>query len=123
MTRKNRWLPGDPGFREVQASDEPGWATDRATWNMWRGPTTPLNSLVSAIVLIVVATLIGFWAFALAGPLNLGAFLVATIGILAFLGIAAYSLVRAIRQWSWRRKNVAVTGGRYLRAWQQTPRP
>jgi ABC-type multidrug transport system fused ATPase/permease subunit len=119
----NKWLPGDPGFRDARASDEPGWATDRATWNMWRGPTTPLNSLINAIILIVVAAVVGFWAFALAGPLNLGAFLVATIAILAFLGIAVFNLVRGIRQWSWRRKNIAVTGGRYLRAWQQTPRP
>jgi hypothetical protein len=63
------------------------------------------------------------WAFASAGPLNLGAFLVVTIAILASLGIAAYNLVRGIRQWRWRRQNIAVTDGRYLRAWQQTPRP
>jgi len=123
MTRMNKWLPGDPGFRDVRASDEPGWDSDRAVWNLWRGPTTPLNSVLYAAIFIVVAGVVAFWAFALAGPLNLGALLVASIAILAFLAIAVYNLVRAIQQWRWRRANTELTGGRYLRAWQRTPRP
>jgi hypothetical protein len=122
MARKNTWLPGHGDLGNDRSSDEPGYASDRTDAAYWGGASrTPIGDIVTAAALIVAGLVVGYWAFAIEGPLNLGAFLVVTIAILVFAAVAAWRLQRGIRRWRWRRRNVALTGGQYVRAWQRTP--
>lgn len=122
MPRKNTWLPGKAGFGHDLASDEPG----RLLRN-WEIPAlgsrmpTPLGDLIASAVFVVVAAALAYWAWAFAGPLNLPALLIVSGAIVVMLALAVWHLAIAIRRIRWRRKNIAVTGGRYLRAWERTP--
>lgn len=122
MTRKNTWLPGQPGFGNPSARDEPGEQRNRRDLPRWNGPAqTPLIDLINGAVYVVIAFGLGYWALTFAGHLNLIASLIVAGGILVMIGVAVWRFQHAIRRIIWRRKHIALTGGRYLRAWERTP--
>ena len=113
MVRESNWLPG-------AEQREPGSEYDLTTYGQaYPGRTRPLTDVVSGVTLFVCAVGLAIFVFGFVPGLNLGAVLIAGFGILAFLGVGIFSLVRGGRRWAWRRSHIAETGGRYLRPWER----
>lgn len=110
MPRKNQWLPGQ--------NNEPGYKTDFRSYNIGQ-VKTPLGYIIVAATLIVCVVILD--TFILGMPnLNGPAITIVVIADLVLLGLALFNAVRGTRRWIWRKKNVNLTGGVYLRPWERS---
>ena len=120
MTRKSRWLPGQTD----RAYDEPGLANNDKSYNYgtsYGQARTPLGGFITSAAIIVIIVVLDF--FVLSMPrMNAPALVILAVANAVFLGLAIFYLVTGLRRLRWRRNNIALTGGRYLRAWEATPR-
>ncbi len=115
MARNSKYIVGvnDP---------EPGASRD----NNYRGGPTPLTRPLDAVIVgiagIVAAFVVLIVGFASAGPhINAGAVTVLAVGAFAFLASGVGVLQFGVRRWVWRKRNIARTGGVYLKPWERTP--
>lgn len=118
MVRKSKWLPArtEPeGFRE------PGRSTDSSTVMIGTlgAGRTPLSSIAIGIFWAVGGIALAIGAVVVFDPANWPIPLM--VMALLFLLLAAFQLRRGAVRWVWRRNNVQLTNGVYLRSWERTP--
>jgi hypothetical protein len=117
MARRARYVVGinDP---------EPGASRDGAARGGPTPLTRPLDAVIAGTAGIVAAIVVPLWGFASAGSrINAGAATIYVVGALVFLAAGVGVLQLGIRRWLWRKRNVARTGGVYLKPWERTPSP
>jgi len=112
MARKSDWLPG-------QSQQEPGADRDRLSFGYIGPGVTPLQDIITGVLLVLGAAIVALVACVLMPSLNLGASIVAGSAILILLCGAGYTLQRGGRKWAWRKSHTSETGGRYLRPWER----
>jgi uncharacterized membrane-anchored protein len=64
---------------------------------------------------------LAIWGLVILPTLNVPAGLIIFISAVALIVAGTITLRLGIRRWMWRKRNIARTGGRYLRAWETTP--
>jgi hypothetical protein len=120
MTRKSQWLPGQTD----RAYNEPGLANNDKVYNYgtnYGQMRTPLAGFIVSAAYIVMIVVLD--VFLLSMPnLNGPGPVILIVADVVFVGLGIFYFVTALRRLRWRRRNIALTGGRYLRAWERTPR-
>lgn len=98
---------------------EPGAKHDHLAHFGFGPGVTPVDDLSTAA--ICIAGVVGTAIFAsLPEMQGWGSWLIWSFSLM-MAGGAAYTAQRGIRRWRWRRANVDLTGGVYVRPWEKTP--
>ena len=115
MSRKSNWTPG-------AVNREPGADRDYRSRGLLGPSTRPLDAVLGGIASVVGGIVLLVWGLVILPTLNLPAGIIIGVSSLALLVAGAIALRQGVRRWLWRKRNVAQTGGRYLRPWETTPR-
>ena len=111
--------PGRTPKPQPHPSGEPGRTHDGLSVAGDGPGQTPLEDVVPGIVIVVIGLVTIPLALLPGAP-------VAIVAVFVPLGVGAlvlggWLIRRGSKRWAWRRANVHLTGGRYVRPWEKTP--
>jgi type IV secretory pathway VirB2 component (pilin) len=114
----------DPSYIVGVNDPEPGASRDNAARGTVSPLTRPLDAVIGGSAGIVVAVVVLVAGFAIIGSrINVPVVVILVVGALAFAASGAWTLAFGIRRWLWRKRNIARTGGVYLKPWERSPSP
>ena len=122
MARERKPQPWDVPTPPRDTTGEPGRTYDHLS-SAGEGPgQTPLEDVIPGIVLTVLSLFMLPTAFLLLAPDPPIAVVAVFVPLgVVFLGLGLWLIQRGSKRWAWRKANVHLTGGRYLKPWEKTP--
>ena len=123
MARERTPQPsGNPPKPQPHPSGEPGRKYDHLS-TAGEGPgQTPLEDVVPGIILTVLSLPMMATGFLLLFPDPSIAVVAVFVPLgVVFLALGVWLIRRGSKRWAWRKANVHLTGGRYLKPWEKTP--
>lgn len=104
----------------VDTTGEPGRKYDHLS-TAGEGPgQTPLEDVIPGILITVVAIIVIPLVIFVPGVVVAVTAVFVPVGVV-FLALGIWLIRRGSKRWAWRKANVHLTGGRYLRPWEKTP--
>lgn len=101
-------------------SGEPGRQYDNLTVAGDGPGQTPLEDVIPGILLVVLGLAMILVVTLIPGMAVAAIAVFVPLGVV-FFALAAWLIRRGSKRWAWRKANVHLTGGRYLRPWEKTP--